>query len=45
MIAQLNDMTAHDSVQFVNASAAMSESDLNLKEHNKIVLTTRLGLF
>ncbi len=43
MITTLNNKTANESVQFVNASETTSESDLNLKEHNKIVLTTRLG--
>jgi two-component system LytT family response regulator len=43
MITSSNNTNATSSVQFVNASEGSSESSLNLKEDNKIVLTTRLG--
>lgn len=43
MITPLNNSIVHDSVKFIHATAGTNESDLSLKEDNKIVLTTRLG--
>lgn len=43
MITTTNNSVVHDSVKFIHATAGTKESDLSLKEDNKIVLTTRLG--